>query len=205
MVVEEVDIKAGREGVPGVYAFFARYLLMPWQSCLDVGGGLGRGKAILLRRSKYIRSIDIEPALEKYGVVYSRVEDENTAGFDWCIAVDVIEHVKDDEHFLSELLRVARRGVFVSTPNRLHHPEHRWSYHVREYSPEELRKLFQKVAPDYAIIHFSCEIYGGNMRMRLPANEDEHQAILCFKEGGKLYKSLLRLRELILNLCRSKY
>lgn len=204
MIADEIDVKAGREGVPGVYAFFARYVLMPWQSCLDVGGGLGRGKAILQKHCRYVRSIDIDMRLEEYGVVCGKIEDESSGSFDWCVAVDVIEHVDNDEHFLSELLRVARHGVFLSTPNRLHHPERQWVYHVREYSSEELRGLFHKVGDDSTLIHFSCDIYGGNMRMRLPSVDDEHQAILYFKKGGMLHVSLLRLREFILCLFRSR-
>ncbi len=69
------------------------------------------------------------------------------------VSFETIEHVKDDERFLGEAVRILRRdGVFIcSTPNRvLANPgrtiaDKPWNrFHVREYSPAEFSALLKK-------------------------------------------------------------
>ena len=64
------------------------------------------------------------------------------ASFDWVISFQVIEHIRDDRAFVAEIHRVLRPGgrFLVTTPNApMSLTRNPW--HVREYTPEELRRL----------------------------------------------------------------
>ncbi len=68
--------------------------------------------------------------------------------FDLVCALDIIEHVEDDQQAVSELTRVAQPGatVLLSTPL---HPEYWTEFdnivgHRRRYRPEELIELLQR-------------------------------------------------------------
>lgn len=69
-----------------------------------------------------LRHLDQLPSLEQFRLPYDDGE------FDWVACLDLIELVASHERqvrLLRELLRVARRGIFVSTTNR-EHPLARW-------------------------------------------------------------------------------
>lgn len=105
---------------------------------LDVGAGHGLGLDLL--REAGIPAAGIDPLPLRDDVLLRGIGDVDSRSYDLVVACDVIEHVEDDASFLDNLLRVARRGVFVSTPNwlisRCANP-----HHVREYTPDELRDL----------------------------------------------------------------
>lgn len=83
----------------------------------------------------------------------SELESES---FDITVSVEVIEHVEEDEKFVSEISRVLKpEGVFIlTTPNgdfvKNTNPDHK-----RHYKKEELegllKKYFKKVEVEYAI------------------------------------------------------
>lgn len=114
------------------------------KTVLDVGSGSGCGLPVLTAAgASVVRGIDPLPCGTPVyprpfgGVAAGTVDLESTAGYDFVLAVDVLEHVDDDVGFFNHLMRVARVGVFFSTPN--------WNYshatnehHVQEFSPEEL-------------------------------------------------------------------
>lgn len=185
------QIEDGRTALPGAYAFFARYILLPWESCLDVGGGLGVGRRILLRRSRRVRSIDADCRLTQFGVEPGRIESEPDGSYDWVVAVDVIEHVEDDAGFLAQLLRVARKGIYVTTPNREHHPDLNWPYHVREYAPVEFAGLFARVAGGLRRWHWGGDVHCGGMSRVHLGPAWEHQAILAWRVGWLRAMTLL--------------
>ena len=105
-------------------------------SVLDAGAGVGYGLPILRAGgATLVEGFDLLPAGE--GVKLGKIEDYANQSWDVVIAVDVIEHVLDDVVFFGNLMRAAKRAVFISTPN--------WvvtkavnAYHVREYTPSEL-------------------------------------------------------------------
>jgi hypothetical protein len=76
------------------------------------------------------------------------------------VSVDVLEHVEDDREFVTELTRIARRLVLLTTPNWTA-GRCTWPYHIREYTPLQLRRLCQdygrctmwKGTPDGSEIH----------------------------------------------------
>lgn len=108
------------------------------QSVLDAGAGTGYGIEILREAGCVCEGFDLLPAGPL--VQPGRIEDYPSGSWDWVVSLDVIEHVEDDVGFLAQLLRVARVGVFFSTPNW-----NQWgagnAFHVREYSPLELVQL----------------------------------------------------------------
>ncbi len=131
---------------------------------LDVGFGLGYGLNILAIKASEVSGVDVDArALEhcRATVAGRNPRLRNVALYDGCTlpfpdetfdvvtCVDVLEHVEQYDHFLDELLRVARKGVFISTPNR--RPEHtrrdgrpKNPYHLREWSREELDAILRR-------------------------------------------------------------
>ena len=71
------------------------------------------------------------------------IDDESV---DFVVTFQVIEHVKRDKFFLSEISRVLRPGgkLIMTTPNILMSLT-RSPWHIREYNPEEMRTLTQAV------------------------------------------------------------
>ena len=66
-----------------------------------------------------------------------------TKSVDTVLAIDVIEHIEDDIRFIEHLIRVAHYQILISTPNYTA-GRCKWPYHVREYMPHELFKIFSK-------------------------------------------------------------
>ncbi len=197
-------VEAGRDGVPGAYAFFARYVLLRWESCLDVGGGLGVGLRLLRARSSRVRAIDRDPRLLSLGVELGDVRDEPSASVDWVLAIDVIEHVEDDLSFMRELWRVARRGVFVTTPNQAEHPHYTWPYHVREYTIPQFDALCRSGCPDARrFFGLGGGVYGGSLSRAHWTDAWEHQGLLVTRRRLWGRGTVLALRELALRSRRS--
>jgi len=131
---------------------------------LDVGFGLGYGLNILAIKAKEVSGVDVDEKVCNYcrGTIVGRnprlvsleiydgynlpFSDES---FDVVTCVDVIEHVEDFNRLIKEMLRVSRKGVFLSTPNRRPEytnkdgkPKNYW--HLREWSFEEFDKIIRK-------------------------------------------------------------
>ena len=132
---------------------------------LDVGFGLGYGLNILSIKSREVNGIDVDsevlnyctntlvgknPRLKILNIFdgYNLPFSDNT--FDVVTCVDVIEHVEDYTRLIKEMLRVSRKGVFLSTPNRRSEytnkdgsPKNYW--HLREWSFEEFNEIIKKI------------------------------------------------------------
>ncbi len=109
------------------------------RSVLDVGAGTGYGLEIL-QRAGAGPVCGIDPLPLRPHILPLPIGMAQSASYDVVVAMDVIEHVEDDVAFLENMLRVARREVFFSTPNWLvSHAGN--AYHAREYTPEELLEL----------------------------------------------------------------
>jgi 2-polyprenyl-3-methyl-5-hydroxy-6-metoxy-1,4-benzoquinol methylase len=131
---------------------------------LDVGFGLGYGLNILAIKAKAVSGVDVDAKAYKYcqdtlvgrnpRLIYLDVYDGYTlpfpdSTFNIVTCVDVIEHVEDYDRFIKELLRVAKKGVFFSTPNRRPEytnpdgtPKNYW--HLREWSFDEFDAILRK-------------------------------------------------------------
>lgn len=134
------------------------------ETALDVGFGLGYGLNILAIKARAVSGVDVDPKVLKYcrdtimgrnpRLVHLSTYDGSSLPFpnnhfDLVTCVDVLEHVDDYHRFLGELLRVTRKGVFISTPNRRPEntnpdgtPKNYW--HLREWSFDELDTILQE-------------------------------------------------------------
>lgn len=128
---------------------------------LDLGCGEGYGTKIISQYVKKIIGLDIEKetiehASKKYQSkncifeLYDGVKipyKSNT--FDAVISFQVIEHIQNDLNYISEVYKVLKKnGIFiVTTPNKIYRikPGQKvWNrYHIREYSPNELREILK--------------------------------------------------------------
>ena len=140
---------------------FAKSMIPENSFVLEVGCGEGYGTNLLSQHVKKIIGLDIDKktithASKKYHSencvfkVYDGVRipyNDNT--FDAVISFQVIEHLQDDMHYVSEIYRVLReRGSFIlTTPNRtfrLKPGQKPWNrFHVREYYPHELENTLK--------------------------------------------------------------
>lgn len=136
----------------------------PGDKILDVGFGLGYGITILSINASSVAGIDVDRNCVDYckGALIDRNPKITTLAhydgkiipfernsFDIVTCIDVLEHVKDYNEFLSELMRVAQKGVFISTPNRRPEftnkdgtPKNYW--HLREWNYDELKDIVSK-------------------------------------------------------------
>jgi ubiquinone/menaquinone biosynthesis C-methylase UbiE len=131
---------------------------------LDVGFGLGYGLDILSIKSREVNGVDIDvkvlnyctntlvgknPRLKILKIFdgYNLPFPDNT--FDLVTCFDVIEHVEDYYRLIKDMLRVSRKGVFLSTPNRRPEytnkdgsPKNYW--HLRGWNFEEFDQIIRK-------------------------------------------------------------
>lgn len=100
------------------------------RSVLDVGSGTGRALRYLKSRHPGVRLVGIEPveALRKIGHAAGLTQDELQDGdinslvaadgeFDLVCEFAVLHHVPKPERAVSEMLRVARKAIFISDAN----------------------------------------------------------------------------------------
>ncbi len=125
------------------------------QTVVDVGAGYGYGVE-MLRDAGAEFVIGIDPTPYPPYVLKGRGEDLPEDLCDWITCIDVIEHVEEDIKFFQHLLKVARRGMFFTTPNyNVYHCENK--RHVREYTPFELEQLLDGL--DYDIWNWDPSFY----------------------------------------------
>jgi SAM-dependent methyltransferase len=119
---------------------------------LEIGTGSGYGAKILSPAAeRYITVDKRDPAIDLSA--YENAEFRQmrvpplrfpTGSFDWVVAFQVIEHIRDDFAFLNEVKRVLRHGgrFLVTTPNaRMSLTRNPW--HVREYTAGEFTNLME--------------------------------------------------------------
>jgi len=129
--------------------------------CLDLGCGRGYGFSYLQEKCTSCTGLDLsedflrEARAQYPGVQFIHQNAEKLPfedqSFDSITSFEVIEHIQDDKAFLREIKRVAspRAVIAISTPNRRvasgegKRPLNR--FHVREYEPEEFRRLLQSI------------------------------------------------------------
>jgi SAM-dependent methyltransferase len=100
------------------------------RSVLDVGSGTGRVITYLMDANPEVRAVGVEPVAQLRDVGHGKgipsdhlVEGDATAlpyednSFDLVTAFAVMHHLPDPGRAVSEMLRVARLGVFISDGN----------------------------------------------------------------------------------------
>lgn len=104
------------------------------KSILDVGSGTGRTIKYIKKHRPEIEIVGIEPVLELRNIAYSQGigEDELIFGdatnlsfsdneFDLVCEFGVLHHIKNPDKAVSEMLRVAKKSIFISDNNHLAH------------------------------------------------------------------------------------
>lgn len=133
----------------------AYYLAKPFikGDLLELGCGEGRGVELLAPLADSYLALDkigevIDSLKAKYPDVsfqkavfppFTKLADNS---FDTIVSFQVIEHIKDDKAFLSEIHRVLKPGgkAILTTPN-IKKTLTRNPWHVREYTAQELTDL----------------------------------------------------------------
>lgn len=122
---------------------------------LDIGCGEGRGMDLLMKNAKTFTAVDKNPIV--LGELRKRYPESTFIeanippldmfednSFDTVVSFQVIEHIEDDERYVSEISRVLRPGgkAVITTPNiKMSLTRNPW--HVREYTKEEMISLFE--------------------------------------------------------------
>lgn len=100
-----------------------------WESVLDVGSGTGRAVAYLRSHNPQVRVLGVEPSAELRAVGAGKGLAEHLidgdamglafpdASFDVVCEFGVLHHVPRPSAAVAEMLRVARRAVFISDDN----------------------------------------------------------------------------------------
>ena len=132
---------------------------------LDVACGEGFGAAILARTAAKVIGVDIDPAAVRHasnaygqlnGVTFlvgdCRALPLPTASVDLVVSFETIEHIREHEQMLDELVRVLRpRGsLIISSPDKANYDERSRSgnrFHLRELTHECFVGLLQARFP----------------------------------------------------------
>jgi SAM-dependent methyltransferase len=177
-----------------VLALIRRYARAP---VLDVGCGIGVYVAALQAQGLAARGLEINPAhvaaARQLGRPVDWYEGKDLPfaadEFDTALAIEVLEHIPDWEHTLSEMLRVARRCVLFSVPNieiipyLSRHQVAPWhmleSTHVNFFTPAILSKRLDQISGiSYTLFTYGpFEINGEAF--------DNHILAVIHKQAGK--------------------
>jgi SAM-dependent methyltransferase len=100
-------------------------------SILDVGSGTGRAIAYLKQEKPHVKVVGIEPVSELREIGYRKglAEDELITGdatsiafgageFDLVCEFGILHHIRNHQLAVAEMLRVAKKAIFVSDGNR---------------------------------------------------------------------------------------
>lgn len=112
------------------------------RSVLDAGCGLGHGLDILRTRAARAEGQDLDTRLSREDVRIVELRDIPSKSYDVVTSIDVIEHVENPLDFVAHLARIAREGMFLTTPNWTA-SRCEWPYHLREYTPREFFNLLR--------------------------------------------------------------
>jgi len=142
----------------GWYQFATRFVTN--KQVLDVGCGLGDGLRVLARYAARVQGQDLDDRLAASNIVIGELGTIEDNSYDIVTAIDVIEHVAAPIDFLKDCFRIAREGVFLSTPNWTA-SRCKWPYHLREYTPAQFAALLEQFG---AVTLFKgnccgCEVY----------------------------------------------
>ena len=155
-----------------VYEHFHRYMwaaqVIKGRKVLDLGSGEGFGAAILAGSATHVVGVDVDrqtvehsklnyagPDLEFYVGTALDLSTFEDGSFGAVVAFEIIEHVKDQERVLDEVVRVlGDKGILVvSTPDRRLYSEATGQhnpFHERELALDEFQELLGSHFPHVA-------------------------------------------------------
>lgn len=145
----DLEVAAGRANTQmGWYQLATTFV--SGHEVLDVGCGLGDGLKTLAVSARSVIGQELDPRLKRSDILIQPLETIADESYDTVTSVEVIEHVHDPANFVQHLFRIARRQVFLTTPNWTA-SRCQWPYHIREFTP---RELVQIMAPFGSIVLF---------------------------------------------------
>ena len=131
---------------------------------LEIGCGEGYGISSYITNTSKLTLVDkSKKNLNKIKIDYpdciyhskkipplSFLED---CSYDTIISFQVIEHIKDYDHFLKEIFRLLKPGgkAYISTPNKKKTIA-RNPWHHREFDYNELKQLLKPIFPKYKVL-----------------------------------------------------
>lgn len=141
------------------------------QSAFEAGCGAGVGSAIVERTCTEFTATDVSAynigfAKELYPWIDFRVWDAKTRPLplhaDIVFSIEMVEHVNNPRTVIDNLLSIANKEVWFSSPNgrgKPRPPDN--SYHVCEYTPDEIMQMYPTV-----------ELYGWRTLTQIPVDTD---------------------------------
>ena len=141
---------------------------------IELGSGSGYGAGILMHDgiTEYLAidkfTTDFPAEMDKSRLTFQQMNLPYLQGipdnqFDYAVSFQVIEHIEDDVTFLKEIYRVLKPNgkLILTTPNKkMSLTRNPW--HVREYTPIEMKKIVESVF-DTTLVH---GIYGNQTVMK---------------------------------------
>lgn len=130
---------------------------------LEIGSGEGYGIEELSSKTKKYIAIDKfhsftsgrskkDGSIEFLKMSVPPLKGIKDNSIDFIVTFQVIEHIQDDEAFIEEIFRVLKKGgkLILTTPNILMSLS-RSPWHIREYSPSEMREILRTSFKDIEI------------------------------------------------------
>jgi ubiquinone/menaquinone biosynthesis C-methylase UbiE len=171
---------------------------------LEIGCGEGYGTSLISKGVITIVSLDVDlktlrHAREKYGsnCNFTLYDGTNlpikSDKFDGVISFQVIEHVRDESKYVSEVKRILKNdGIFLcTTPNRAYRlkpGQKPWNpFHLREYYAKDLENVLKNAFSEVEVVG----IRG--------TDEVQEIEIKRVKQRGNLQKILNRIKLIVTN------
>jgi O-antigen biosynthesis protein len=172
----------GQGGAQISYEHLHRYLYAAHyakgKSVLDVASGAGYGAALLAPAARMVWAVELDgPAVAHArnqcpvnNVAFIQADATRLPFPNGCaglvVALEILEHVTDQELLVHELARVAARNavVFISTPNKAAYSDargYRNPFHVREFYRDEFLDLLSRNFDHVSL--FAQQVRGGSL------------------------------------------
>jgi 2-polyprenyl-3-methyl-5-hydroxy-6-metoxy-1,4-benzoquinol methylase len=147
---QAVDFEGIRADHTGRYRFAASHVR---GQILDAACGCGYGSWMLAETGAKVRGVDLSSEALDFArvhwghrnVTYTQADAAHVSGlYDWIVCFETLEHVEDDGALVRHFATLASR-LIISVPNQDQMPfnGHRFPFHVRHYTQEELACLLR--------------------------------------------------------------
>lgn len=153
------DISWYRESAhDGWYEFIAKDCV--GKKVLDVGAGMCEGMRILEGSAALVHGFEVDPRLSHLHpnlVIGDSLEMFEDNSYDVLTCVDVLEHVVEDKKFMSQMRRIARELIFVTTPNytrsKAGNHAHCREYTIAQFANHFLPRAVWSASPNGKVHH----------------------------------------------------